>query len=107
MKSCPSRTSTALSPAGIAPGLPVTVEMPLTGMLIGISSGGICEFGGGAAVVVKYETTVRPSGAPAVLRIVGCTEIAKREPEASGAAGGNGTLSPTEWIKPPPAGLLG
>src|ERR1051325_7924594 len=103
MKSRPARTSTALSPAGIAPGLPVTVEMPLTGIVIEISSGWICEFAGGAACVVKYETTVRPSGAPAVLRIEGCTETAKREPEASGADGVKVTLLPTESIEPPTA----
>src|ERR1043166_3699240 len=31
MKSCPSRTGTALYPAGIPPGLPKTVEMTVSG----------------------------------------------------------------------------
>src|SRR5256885_15968804 len=94
MKSRPSRTSTALSPAGSAPAVPPTVETPLTGMVMLINSGWMFAFGGGVLCVVKYETAVRPNGAPAVLRIVGCTETAEREPEGSGAGRGVSPLLP-------------
>ena len=92
-----------MSPAGSAPAVPLTVETPLTGMVMLISSGWMFAFGGGVLCVVKYETAVRPNGAPAVLRIVGCTETAKREPEGSGAAGVKITLLPTALRLPPTA----
>src|SRR2546423_732682 len=104
MKSRPSRTSTALSPAGSAPAVLLTVQTPLTGMVMLINSGWMFAFGGGVLCVVKYETAVRPNGAPAVLRIVGCTETAKREPEGSGAAGVEITLLPAAVGLAPAAG---